>query len=205
MSDPNRCAAGFVLVGGQSRRMGQNKALLEVDGQPLGVRTAAVLKTFLAEVTLLGPAQQYAMFGLPVIEDLYPGDGPLGAVYTGLKRSHQPWNLFFACDLPFLEARLVELLLQRALQSQAQAIVPVAGGRFQPLCAAYHRSCLGPFETAVRSSQDRSLSGVLATLSVETINAPAGEEPGRWERMFFNLNTAEQWEQFRLAAVGNAP
>src|SRR3990172_4918807 len=80
-------AAGFVLVGGQSRRMGCDKALLEIEGAPLCLRIASLLQPYVKTVTLLGPPARYSGFGLPVLADQQPGQGPLGALYTALKYS----------------------------------------------------------------------------------------------------------------------
>ena len=188
-------AAGFVLVGGQSRRMGRDKALLEFAGQPLFLRVADLLQPYVEEVTLLGSVARYAGFGLAVLEDQHPGQGPLGALYSGLRNSSCDWNLFFACDLPFLKRRLVEILLERTSETTAQAIVPKVGDRWQPLCAAYHRSCLSSIEVLMKRSENLSLVGLLSVLHVDVLTPGPSESLRAWEEMFLNVNTPEQWEQ----------
>jgi molybdenum cofactor guanylyltransferase len=192
-------AAGFVLVGGQSRRMGRDKALLEFDGRVLFLRVANILKPYTREVTLLGSAARYTGFGLPVLEDQHPGKGPLGALYTGLRNSSCEWNLFFACDLPFLNHRLIEMLLERTSDTIAQAIVPEAGDRWQPLCAAYHRSCLASIEAMLHQNENLSLVGLLSLVRVEVLTPGPSESPRAWEKMFLNVNTPAQWEQVQCA------
>ena len=194
-------AAGFVLVGGQSRRMGRDKALLEFAGKPMLLRVADLLQPYAEEVTLLGPVSQYSQFGFPILPDACPGRGPLGAIYTGLQKSSRDWNLFFACDLPFLTPHIVELLLQRASATTAQAVVPVAGNRCQPLCAAYHRSCLPFIKAALERAEDLSLVGLLSLLHVEMLAPGSDESSGAWERLFWNANTEVQWEQLRSSVA----
>lgn len=199
MNPQRRRAAGFVLVGGQSCRMGRDKALLDVEGKALFLRVADLLLPYVEEITLLGSVARYAGFGLPVLEDRYPGQGPLGALYTGLRNSSYDWNLFFACDLPFLKCRLVEILLERTSETTAQAIVPKAGGRWQPLCAAYHRSCLSSLEALMKRSENLSLVGLLSLLRVDVLTPAPRESLRAWEEMFLNVNTPEQWEQVQCA------
>ncbi len=80
-------AGGFVLVGGKSQRMGRDKALLEVKGQPLLLRTVELLRPYVAEVTLLGAPTRNAHFSIPVLPDRYRGRGPLAALCTALECS----------------------------------------------------------------------------------------------------------------------
>ena len=204
MTPPKIRAAGFVLVGGHSRRMGRDKALLELHGKPMLVRTAELLQPCVEEVTLLGPKTRYSGFGLPVLEDATPGTGPLGAVHTALKSSPHSWNLVFACDLPHLNRRIAELLLERTRETSAQAIVPIAAGRYQPLCAAYHHSCIPSIEAVLESKGNHSFAAMLSVVRVEGITPGTGENPRVWEELFSNVNTLDQWEQLQSAAMRGA-
>ena len=191
---------GFVLVGGQSRRMGRDKALLELDGEPLFLRTAKLLKPYASDVVLLGPTERFSRFGLPVWDDVYPGRGPVGALYTALRNSHSDWNLFFACDLPFLNGSIVEILLLRVRNTTAHAVVPKVGERWQPLCAAYHRNCLSVIEPLILRADDLSLVGLLSKFPVEVVSPRQSQNAGEWENLFSNVNTAEEWEHAQRSA-----
>ncbi len=104
--------SGFVLAGGRSRRMGCDKALLEVNGQPLLLRAVTLLKAHVGSVTVLGPQGRYESLGVPVLPDRWPRQGPLGALLTGLEISANGWSVFLACDLPLLNGQFIELLLR---------------------------------------------------------------------------------------------
>jgi len=200
-------AAGFVLVGGRSRRMGRDKALLELEGKPMFLRIAELVQPQVKEFMLLGSAagsatgsaagsaERYARFGIPVVEDQYPAMGPLGALCTGLKISSCDWNLFFACDLPHLRRRIVAMLLERARHTSAEAVVPRVRDRWQPLCAAYHRSCLPAMEAAIHRGHDLSIRGLLPLLRVEVLSPDSSDDLRAWEEMFANTNTASEWEK----------
>jgi molybdopterin-guanine dinucleotide biosynthesis protein A len=195
MKSPEFAAAGFVLVGGQSSRMGCDKALLEFNGTPMLLRMTKLLQPFVGEIRLLGPTSSYSKFGIPILPDAYPNLGPLGAIFTGLEHTSYDWNLFLACDLPFLTPHIIELLLDRASRTAAQAVVPVAGNRYQPLSAAYHRSC-SPVVGEMIANKDRlSLVDLLSTLRVDTLVPAPEENDSDWDRVFWNANTRRQWEQ----------
>jgi len=184
---------GFVLVGGESRRMGRAKALLELDGVPLVLRAAELLRPHVAEVTLLGPPERFAHLGVRVLADRRPGRGPLEALCAALASSPCEWNLFLACDLPFLEGEFLGALVRRALAGRAQAVVPRTADGWQPLCAAYHRSCVPVMEQGLT----REPAGIVEVLPALQVDAIEGEELARLgfsERLFRNLNTPADWE-----------
>ena len=194
---------GFVLVGGRSSRMGRSKALLESDSRPLALRAADLLSPLVAEVTLLGPPATYAQLGLPVLPDELPDLGPLSALCTALRNSAYDWNIFLACDLPLLERGVLAALtdrvrsisgageIQAGVQAGVQAVVPRTDG-WQPLCAAYHRSCLPAMEAAL-SGNRRSVAGVLPRLRVEALTTHHLGDSAFCARVFRNVNTPQEW------------
>src|SRR3990172_12388727 len=153
---------GFVLVGGESRRMGRAKALLELDGVPLVLRAAELLRPHVAEVTLLGPPERFAHLGVRMLADRRPGRGPLEALCAALASSPCEWNLFLACDLPFLEGEFLGALVRRALAGRAQAVVPRTSAGWQPLCAAYYQGCVPGVGEALERVSTGIVGGVAA-------------------------------------------
>src|SRR5262249_800619 len=95
-------AAGFVLVGGRSSRMGPDKALLPAGSRTLAEQSAHSVRQAAGNVTLIGDPEKYASLGLPVIADAVEGSGPMGGIYTALLHSKEDWNLVVACDMPGL-------------------------------------------------------------------------------------------------------
>lgn len=186
--------AGFILAGGASSRMGRDKALLEIAGETLVGRTSRLLAPLVASVTVIGPAGRLA--GLNVVPDDLPGLGPLGGIVTALRISDRPWSLVVACDLPFLSHTWLEHLIQRALASSTDVLIPESTAGAEPLCAMYHHRCLEPIRQATARGT-RKITDALAGCVVETI------PPAEWKAfdsegwLFKNMNTPEDYEQAR--------
>jgi molybdopterin-guanine dinucleotide biosynthesis protein A len=163
--------AGVLLTGGASRRMGQDKALLVVDGRTLAERGAELLAAVADPVVEVGPGHSR----LAAVQEDPPGSGPLAGLCAGAAELHRLGHegpvLLLAVDMPFVTVDLLRFLSGRVGPATA---VPVAGGRAQPLCARYGADALdlGPRLLAVG---ERSLRGLLAGLEVGWV------EPVEWE------------------------
>jgi molybdopterin-guanine dinucleotide biosynthesis protein A len=196
----NPSVAGFVLAGGRSSRMGVDKARLKVDDQPLLLRTVNLLRAHLDWVAVVGPVGRYEFIQDPVVPDHWPGKGPLAALLTGLEHSSSEWNVFLACDLPLLDGRFIDLLIRSATASQSQAVIPRTRDGWQPLCAAYHRTCAFPIRAALGEGELTVVS-VLPRLRVEVINEEHLARAGLGEEIFENLNGPEDWERIMACAL----
>ena len=97
---------GVLLAGGRSRRMGRDKAQLEIAGKTLFERSLELLREFCATVLIAGDRPDLARPGLPALPDLYPGSA-LGGLYTGLAAAQTEWILVAPCDMPFPDRRIV--------------------------------------------------------------------------------------------------
>src|ERR1700738_620915 len=105
-SNATKCA-GYVLAGGGSTRLGQDKALIEFDGKPLLLRAVHVLESAVRPVTVVASRRKYADLGIQIIPDEWPGSGPLGGIVTALRHTaldapSREWSLILACDMPFV-------------------------------------------------------------------------------------------------------
>ncbi|HEY8393934.1 MAG TPA: molybdenum cofactor guanylyltransferase [Thermaerobacter sp.] len=102
---------GVILAGGHSRRMGRDKALLDLGGRPMIARVAEALGRVCAEVLVVDrDPDRYAFLGLPVVLDRKPGFGALSGLHAGLLALPRPYGLFVACDMPFLQPALLRYL-----------------------------------------------------------------------------------------------
>lgn len=133
---------GAVLAGGQSRRMGTNKALMEVDGKPMARLVADVLKEVCNEVAIVGGSKEaHSALGFPWFPDSVRDCGPLGGIYTALTLFEND-VVVCACDLPNITPELVQFLLSRDASAESSATVLCSGTMIQPLLGVYHQSCL---------------------------------------------------------------
>jgi molybdopterin-guanine dinucleotide biosynthesis protein A len=168
---------GVVLAGGQSQRMGRDKALVEVDGQPMAARVAGALREAGAAPILSvgGDADALAQLGFDVVADEHPGEGPLGGLLTGLRAAEGSIAFVAACDLPWLDATTVEATLDALSAADTDVAAPLADGRTLYLCAAYRPSALALLESAFAGGE-RAVHRAAATLrrvSVEPIDRRA--------------------------------
>jgi molybdopterin-guanine dinucleotide biosynthesis protein A len=178
--------AGFVLVGGNSSRMGRDKAMLPYCQGTLLEHIAAQVRWAAGCATLVGRPERYRAFPYPGIPDQSPDGGPLCGIQAALQASSAEWNLVVACDMPALTARLLGALLGAAQRSGADALLPVSpSGHPQPLCAVYRRTSL-PFLTQALQRRVRKVTRALAGLRVDY-------RPVSRESWFQNVNTPEDW------------
>ncbi|CAB4606467.1 unannotated protein [freshwater metagenome] len=161
-----------ILVGGDSSRMGTDKALYEVEGSAMALRVAAAATAAGAkEVLLIGGTQARAKkLSGTWKKDLYPGEGPLGGVITALKASSHDSVVVLSCDMPFLTDAVISSLV-RGL-SDAQATVGRTD-RLNWLCAAWSKQeCLKTLES-VWKRKERAVHRAAVLLDVAEVPVPA--------------------------------
>ena len=177
---------GVVLAGGKSTRMGQDKALLEVDGKPLLLHAIEKLKPHVRELIVIGEPRKYGHIWPDVLPDEIPGLGPLGGIVTAMGAARHDRMLVLAVDVPGVNADLLERLT-RELPENADALVPRHDGQLEPLVAAYHRRCHTAFMDHITRSQ-LSMHGALADVQAAYLDIQPGEK-GWPEDLFRNLNS----------------
>ena len=161
---------GAVLTGGRSRRMGRDKALLEVGGRPLATLAGDALRgAGAAEVLAVGgDGEALAGLGFRAVADRWPGAGPLGGVVTALEAAGEDVVVVLACDLPGVTVAAVAAVLD-GLAGGADAAVPEVEGRRQVLLAAYRRWPCLPVLAAALDAGERAVHRALAPLVVAPV------------------------------------
>ncbi|HEX5572620.1 MAG TPA: molybdenum cofactor guanylyltransferase [Ktedonobacterales bacterium] len=199
---------GVALAGGASRRMGRDKAALELEGEPLLRRSVARLRLALAEVIVVGaPTFAPLIPATRLVADDWPGRGPLGGLATALRAAEASgagWALLVACDMPFIQPALLRAMARLALATPEAQAVALRGPRgLEPLHAVYARSCLPLALARLAAGDDASLHALLATLSVREIAPEDARRLDPLGRSTFNANTPEEWALAqRMAADG---
>ena len=182
---------GFVLAGGESTRMGSDKAFLQLGDETLLARSLRLASAVCAEVRIVGSAARFAGHGT-VLEDIFPKRGPLGGIHAALSSSLTDLNLMLAVDLPFIEASFLEYLVARARRCDALVTVPRAGGGWQPLCAVYRRAFAQTAEAALAQGKNK-IDALFATVKTEVVDEVELTRAGFSPSMLRNLNTPEDW------------
>ncbi|MDR1651418.1 MAG: molybdenum cofactor guanylyltransferase [Synergistaceae bacterium] len=217
-------AAGVLLAGGESRRMGRDKALLELDGRPLVLRGLEVLSRACAGAVISASnAEPFARFSVPVVPDLWPGQGPLGALVSVFEAVPSDLLFLAACDMPFLREDAIRHIYGR--MGDCDIAVLETGGRLHTLHAFYHRRA-APAAASLFRSGERSLISLMRVCRacVLSRNPEGFRAPGAgirrveplteaWsavlERSAVNVNTEREWAEalrsghFRRRDVSN--
>jgi molybdopterin-guanine dinucleotide biosynthesis protein A len=142
--------SGFVLAGGKSTRMGQDKAALSLNGHTLLEHALAVLRGVCRDVAILGKFELYGTLA-PVYEDTFPGCGPLAGIHAALSNSQTQYNIIIAVDTPFIMPEFLSYLVERAIASAAVVTTPEIDDYTQPLCTVYSLDFLPIAERALIS------------------------------------------------------
>ncbi len=191
----------MILAGGQSLRMGSDKALLEIAGVPLLVRTARLVEPLVSAVTVVGSPERYAALGLRAIPDHWAGIGPLGGLGTALRASNSPWTLIVGCDLPYLTVTWLDWLVARALASPADALLPQTVRGVEPLCAVYRATC-APVVAAAIEAGVRKVTDGLRGLAVQLVPEEEWKAIEFGDVLFKNMNTPEDYAEVRAKLEG---
>jgi molybdopterin-guanine dinucleotide biosynthesis protein A len=185
-----------IQAGGESRRMGQNKALMLFHGQPLIERVVFRLKSTADELLITtNHPDLFQFLGLPLFPDIFPGKGALGGLFTALSAANNSVVAVVACDMPFINPELLTAERDLLLQGNWDVVIPRSDEGLEPLHAVYRRdSCLAAIRQALEIDQLRLVAWFgdvkvhemdLAEISVL--------DPGLLS--FKNINTPEEFKQ----------
>ncbi len=182
---------GVLLAGGKSRRMGYDKACIEIGGQTLFSRSLDLLRRYFQTVFIAGDRPDLASPGLLVIADIYPGSA-LGGLYTGLRSAKTEWIFVAPCDMPYPDARILELLVTR--RNGYDAVVPRIPAGYEPVFALYHKRCLPQMEELLQKGQYRIYDFYQR---INVLFLDWHELPEGWQRSLLNINTPDQLARLR--------
>ncbi len=189
------------MAGGASSRFGEDKALVELGGHPVLARMIELMRCVAPNPKIVGTPGKYADFGIEMVSDRWPGEGPLGGIITALehtaaKEPHREWNLIVSCDMPFLTEDWLKFLIRRAESSVADVVLARSASGPEPLCACWRTQAaeilLPAFERGVRKVMD----------GVGQLKAEMLDEKD-WKRfdsdgwLFWNMNTQADFEEAR--------
>jgi len=213
---PPISAAGFVLAGGRSSRMGSDKAVALFGGIPLIQIALETLAEIGLSARIAGSRSRLGGYA-QAIPDIFPDAGPLGGIQAGLDSSQAGWNVFLPVDLPLMPSSLLARLLERAQLTHAPVTVGRLNGRIQPFPVVLHSSALAAIarrlsagETACHRAWEtipQEMGSSLDAVAVEALvqcgqclPGPRrnGFPPAFW---FQSANTPEELERLNRAGA----
>ena len=219
--------SAVILAGGQSRRMGRDKAFIDLGGVPLVARVIERVEPLCTEIILVtNEAAAYEQFGCRIVADVYPGKGSLGGIFSGLQAAREQYALAVACDMPFLNRGLLSYLI--SLAPSFDVVIPRAedqsgkAPRFpdrdgattrkrawpadrpiaketnlHPMHAIYSRNCSAAMQTRLRENDLRAI-GFHDLVRVRVVEAAEVDRFDPQHLSFFNANTPQDLEAARV-------
>ena len=187
--------SAIILAGGQSRRMGRDKALITFKGQPIMVHVIDTLRELSDDVLVVSNrSAAYQSFGIRIVPDADPPSGPLGGISAGLAAAQHDLAIVVACDMPFLNAQVLRLLVEHAVN--VDAVVPLTSDQFEPLHAVYRRTCLAAINRHLAGG-DRRVISFFDEVRVQVVPETAWQLLDPTGRSMANLNTPDDLHQLR--------
>jgi molybdopterin-guanine dinucleotide biosynthesis protein A len=191
----------YVLAGGGSTRFGRDKALVEFAGKPMLARMIELMRSFAQDVRIVATRGKYADFETEIVEDLWPGEGPLGGIVTALLNTKEretacEWNVIVSCDMPFLTADWMKFLTERAAESRAQVVLPHSEHGPEPLCACWRTDAAASLQASFERGVRKVTQGI-SLLRAEVLDERDWKRFDSAGRLFWNMNTAADYEETR--------
>jgi len=184
-------STAFILAGGKSSRMGEDKVFLRLGEKTLLDIACGLAGSVCSNVRIVGDR---ARFGADAIEDVYPGCGPLGGIHAALSQTETDLNLMLAVDTPFLEAAFLRWMLGEAEKTAAVVTVPQLTAGYQPLCAVYRREFARVAEESLKAGKYK-IDALYSRIKTRVINEAELNHLAFDQRMFDNLNTRADFER----------
>jgi molybdopterin-guanine dinucleotide biosynthesis protein A len=182
-----------IQAGGESRRMGADKALLPFLGQPLILRPLNRLAGLADEVLVTSnQAVNYRFLGLTPIPDLVPGFGALGGLYTALSAAGYPYVAVVACDMPFASLELFAFELALLRETGADAVVPRSEAGTEPFHAVYRRETCLPYIRAAIENGKRRVDAWFPQVNIRYLEPAEIITYDPDQHAFLNINTPEE-------------
>ena len=183
-----------IQAGGQSSRMGEDKALKNFLGRPLIQRVIERLSPIADEIIVTtNSPKDYSFLNLRLFPDLKPGRGALGGLYTAIAYASSPVVAVVACDMPFASAKLIEAASKLLAEEEADVVIPKSEDGYEPIHALYRReTCLPAIEAAIAAD----LWKVIAWFPQVKVRVLTSDEIRRYDPQglaFWNVNTPEEF------------
>jgi molybdenum cofactor guanylyltransferase len=189
---------GVILAGGQNTRFPIQKGFIRIKGIPIIERDLALMRTLFRDVLIsTNMPEEYFYLGVPLVGDMLPSRGPMAGIYTSLINSRDPSIFVSACDMPFLDARVIRLVCEKyneqSHRGHIDAVVPVFDSEPQPLLGVYCNTVLPALEEGIRNDKV-SLRQFLKEIRVYFVDETDVRLVDPEGKSFVNINTVDDYE-----------
>lgn len=196
----------IILAGGKSLRFGHDKVLERVGNTSLLEQVISRIDSFSKDIIIVTAKKRTfaPLANHPKIKmesDIFPGQGSLGGIYTGLVKSDSFYNIVIAADMPFLSEPLLRYMIE--VSDGYDFVLPRVKNLYEPLHAIYSRNCIAPIETIFEQGK----KVIIELFDYVKVRFIEDEEVDRFDprhMSFFNINTKEDLERAKKIAGGAA-
>ena len=192
-----------IQAGGQSTRMGEDKALKPFLGRPLIQRVIERLTPIADEILVTtNRPDDYAFLNLRLIPDLLPGRGALGGLYTALASARGDMVAVLACDMPFASAALIQAATRLLVEEQADVVIAKTEEGHEPFHAVYRpATCVPAIQSAIEADKWKVIAW-FPSVKVRELSPDEVRMSDPSGLCFWNVNTPEDFaEAERLASA----
>jgi molybdopterin-guanine dinucleotide biosynthesis protein A len=184
------CVTGIILAGGKSSRFGSDKSLFEFNGKKLIEYSIATLQPLCGQILLsTNEPEKYAFTGLSAVSDTFPGCGPVAGIHACIEQSKTEHHLVIGCDLPWLDTRLFEFILQNSFGHQV--VMPMHKGFKETMASYYHESCSLALAKALVEKRYKIFDAIAP---LKTFYPEIDKEEFYSEKLFANINYRDDIE-----------
>lgn len=181
---------GYILAGGKSSRMGEDKGLMLFNGKPVVQYVIEALVPVVNEVVIVSNNPAYEAFGLKVIADDIKEIGPAGGICAALQHSRSENNFIIGCDMPFVKSEAIEALIKKS--NGYQITLPLRKGQLEPLFGVYDTACKDEWMRLVKEGTVK-LHELVKHFSLQQLNVD--HDVVFTEKTFMNINTRQEFEE----------
>ncbi|MGF7185890.1 molybdopterin-guanine dinucleotide biosynthesis protein A [Desulfitispora alkaliphila] len=196
-------ATGVILSGGKNSRMGRNKAFLTLDEKKSFIEKAVDTfnQVFDETIIVTNEPNKYENLKAKVVTDIIPQKGPLSGIHAGLVTAQNDYAFTIACDMPFVNRSLIELLVSEA--PGYEIVVPQMGNYLQPLHAVYHKKCIKPIEQCLKENIKKIIA-FYPWVKINFVSEEKMKSVTDLDKVFFNVNDLQTLEKAKeLYEEGN--
>lgn len=189
-----------ILAGGESRRMGRDKAFLPLFGRPVIEWILGTVRPLFSRIIIVAnKLELYSGYGAAVVRDALEIRGPLTGIYTALSVSEDEYNFVFGCDMPFLNPELISYMQRQA--NGFDAVVPMVRGLAEPLHAIYHKRLAHVMNDRLMLDE-RRIQSIFEAADIRYITEEEIDRIDPEKRSFVNLNTPEEYKEATCSDSG---
>lgn len=190
-----------IQAGGQSTRMGEDKALKPFLGRPLIQRVIERISPIADEILVTtNRPDDYAFLGLRLVPDLLPGRGALGGLYTALASANGDMVAVVACDMPFASVPLIQAATRLLVEEEADVVIAKTAEGYEPFHAVYRRAtCVPAIQSAIEADKWKVIAW-FPDVKVRELSLDEVKQFDTAGRCFSNVNSPEEFAEAELLA-----